>query len=123
MKLNVAYAARTMAVLSVIALAASPANSAVCSATKLVADSLTSAPDLIRSNVPTCDGRFVSGFQIISSPIQWYADAHHAGECFNMDVTFLPPDVSAYDLDAVVEYLGDDVKVDVFRLKEVITCT
>ena len=94
-----------------------------CTGSALKADALTSAPDLIISNVPTCDGsNFVSGFQIIGDGgVEWYADAQHAGKCFNMDVTFLPEGVSAYDMDAVLDFLGDR-DVDVFTLVKGTTC-
>lgn len=97
------------------------ATPAICSSSGLAPESYTLAPDLIVSNVPTCDGAFVSGFQILSNPVEWYVDAHHADRCFNMDVTFLPEDVSAYDEDAVSEFLGDR-KVDFFKRVTVITC-
>jgi len=94
-----------------------------CTSTSLKSDTLTLAPDLIISNVPTCDGDFVSGFQIIGGGgVEWYADAHHAGTCFDVDVTFLPEGVSAYDMDAVLDYLGDR-DVDVFRMTDTYTCT
>ncbi len=76
----------------------------------------TSAPDLRRSNVPTCDGNFVSGVQVIGNGIKWYPDAIHAGECFNVDVEFLPSGVSAYDLDAVAAFL--EIEVDIYRRVE-----
>ena len=94
-----------------------------CTSTSLKSDTLTSAPDLIISNVPTCDGSvFVSGFQIIGGGgVEWYADAQHEGTCFNVDVTFLPDGVSAYDMDAVLDYLGDR-DVDVFTLVKGTIC-
>ncbi len=88
----------------------------VCNETSFKLEKQTSAPDFRRSNVPTCDGRFVSGFQILGDGITWYADAIHANECFNMDVEFLPADVSALDTDSAVEYLG--FEVDVYRRVE-----
>ena len=106
-----------------LASATSPAYSTSCVAVAYKPDKQTSSPDLFRTNVPTCDGRFVSGFKIVGNGgATWYADAHHANECFNMDVTFLPAGVSAYDMDEVQEYLGDEVDVDVWRRVEVVTC-
>ena len=112
----------TLAVIS-LSMMASAAHAGSCTSSALKADALTSAPDLIISNVPTCDGSiFVSGFQIIGGGgVEWYADAQHEGTCFNMDVTFLPEGVSAYDMDAVLEFLGDR-KVDVFRRTETVIC-
>lgn len=93
-----------------------------CYSTVWKLDQYTTAPDLIRSNVPTCGGDFVSGFQVIGNGgISWYADAHHADRCFDRDVTFLPADISAYDMDAVIEYLGLP-SIDVFRRVEVMSC-
>ena len=109
----------TLAVGAVLAIAASSqAASAfyICHGASLKADEMTLAPDLIPSNVPTCDGDFVSGFQIVGGGgIEWYADAHHQDRCFDVQVTFLPEGVSAFDMDAVLDFLGDR-DLDVFRL-------
>jgi len=96
-----------------IATAAQSAPRPACNETSYKLEKQTSAPDFRRSNVPTCDGRFVSGFQILGDGIKWYADAIHANECFDVDVEFLPADVSALDTDSAVEYLG--FEVDVYR--------
>ena len=80
-------------------------------------DSYTTAPDLIPSNVPTCDtSKFVSGFQIIGNgEIKYYADYAKRDECFNVDVTILPEDVSAKDVEELLAWL--DRPLDVFKLQ------
>ncbi len=123
MKMLTRLAVRACIVSALTAYSGSALALPVCSGTSLKADALTSAPDLIISNVPTCDGSvFVSGFQIIGGGgVEWYADAQHEGTCFNVDVTFLPDGVSAYDMDAVLDYLGDR-DVDVFTLVKGTIC-
>ena len=80
-------------------------------------DRYTTAPDLIPSNVPTCDtSKFVSGFQIIGNgEINYYADYSKRDECFNVDVTILPEDVSAKDVEELLAWL--DRPLDVFKLQ------
>ena len=93
-----------------------------CHSATLKADKISLAPDLIPSNVPTCDGDFVSGFQIVGGgAIEWYADAQHQDRCFDVDVTFLPEEVSAYDIEAVLEFFGDR-ELDIYGRVEKETC-
>jgi len=122
MKKTVIFAAKTIAAASLATFVATTAIAVPASCgSALKADQTTLAPDLIRSNVPTCEGDFVSGFQVIGNGgIAWYADAMHADRCFNVDVTFLPADISAYDMDAIQEYLG--IEVDVFTTQEISDC-
>merc|ERR1711916_375073 len=81
---------------------------------KLKADKQTIAPDLRRSNVPTADGRFVSGFQVIGGgEIKWYTDAINANEQFAVDVEILPDGVNSFDLAGAADCLGYDV--DTYR--------
>ena len=107
----------TVALSAAVTLSAGVASAGwYCYGTSLKADRMTLAPDLIPSNVPTCDGDFVSGFQIVGGgAIEWYADAHHQDRCFDVQVTFLPEGVSAYDMDSVLVYLGER-DLDVFKL-------
>lgn len=85
-----------------------------CGGTKLVSETTTTGPDFRRSNVPTCDGRFVSGFQVIGSSVDWYTTSDNAGECFNVDVTVLPDGFDMFDNDTVSEYLGVE-NIDFYR--------
>ena len=80
-------------------------------------DNYTLAADFIPSNVPTCDtSKFVSGFQIIANgEVKYYADYAKRDECFNVDVTILPEDVSAKDIEEVLAWL--DQTLDVYRLQ------
>ena len=119
MKKFAKLAVPAIAAMSLVALAGTAQSGYICTGSTLKADKTTLAPDLIRSNVPTCDGKFVAGFQIIGSTIEWYVDASKADECFNMDVTVLPEGVSAYEMDEILEYLGDR-DLDVFRPTEVL---
>ena len=81
---------------------------------KIKADTQTIAPDLRRSNVPTTDGRFVFGFQVIGGgEIKWYTDSENANEPFAVDVEILPDNVKSYDLVGIAEFLGYDV--DTYR--------
>lgn len=77
-----------------------------CGGYEVRSDTVTTAPDFRRSNVPTCDGRYVSGFQIIGSGVQWFTTADNADECFDVDVTVLPDGFDIFDNDSVSEYLG-----------------
>lgn len=105
-----------IAALLVVLSSQSQALPACTTTISLKVDKQTSAPDLRRSNVPTCDGRFVSGVQVVGNGIKWYPDAMHAGECFNVDVEFLPTGVRAHDLEAVADFL--EIEVDIYRRVE-----
>lgn len=84
--------------------------------------SYTKLPDLIMSNVPTCDGStFVNGFQIIGNgQVQWFVENSKKDLCFNSDVTVLPAGVSAKVLEDIFEFFGSS-EFDVITHKSVET--
>lgn len=81
-------------------------------------DRYTTAPDLIPSNVPTCNGsKFVNGFQILGGgEIKWFVEHSKKDECFDMNVTVLPEGVSAKVISDVLAALGSS-NFDVYRLQ------
>ena len=74
-------------------------------------DRFTAAADVIPGNYSTCDGKkWVGGFRILDGEnAGLFIEDRYKDECFEGDVTFLPPGIRANSKRQVIAYLGENI--------------